>query len=204
MTTAQVLAALEKLGITRETLQTALSDGTATEAPQQRQRPRGASQAGTMTAPRQASRSDKPKAFYGTAPAVTGEHNVPDAVGTHRARLDALEQAMPGFTKVAYVFSVGKNAANKLETNLRLCVNNPFTYIELPGGKNQAVGEMTPEQVRAKIKACGYGFTRQRDAAGTPCAFWACDSNGRPVRRQHRNYRKRHAAAMLVANDSAE
>lgn len=146
---------------------------------------------------------DKPKPHYGQAPAMEGPHSVPDARATHKARLDALEAAIPGITSVAYVFSVGKDANNRLTKQLGACVNNPFTYVELPGGKNQTVGNLDPDTVRKHLKACGYGFTRQTDRGGATCFFWATDSNGRPVRRlPFKGYQKRNIAARLVNDDS--
>lgn len=146
-------------------------------------------------------KSDKAK-LYGRAPTVEQPGNgLTAAQHTHKARLDALEQAIPGITKVAYVFSIGKDANKKLCKNLALCVNVPFTYIELPDGKNQVVGNLTPDELRAKIKACGYGFTRQKDSDRNGCFFWACDSKGYPVRRQMGRYAKLNAAANLVNAD---
>jgi len=146
------------------------------------------------------SQSQQGPRIYGTAPTAIGQHNMPDPAGTHRVRLDALEAAMPGITKIAYVFSVGKNAKGNLEKNLRLMVNNPFTYIELPAGKATVVGGLTPDEVRSKLKACGYGFTKQRDSSGNLACFWGCDSNGRPLRRVAKGYHKQNVAAQMVSS----
>ena len=151
----------------------------------------------TPTAPTMPAKAAK---LYGKAPVANGAHGMPDAVGTHQARLAALEKAIPGITREAYVFSIGKNAAGKLEKTLSRCVNNPFTYIELPGGKNQTVGSMDADAVRAAIKLCGYGFTKQHDRQGNSCAFWATDCHGNPVNRRYGAH-KQNVAANLVNED---
>jgi hypothetical protein len=59
---------------------------------------------------------------------------------------------------------------------------------------------MTPDEVRAKLKAEGYGFSRQQSSAGA-ASFWATDCSGKPVGRQGRWYQKRNVAAMMRDED---
>jgi hypothetical protein len=140
-----------------------------------------------------------PKPVYGTAPTAQPGNGLTAAQATHKARLEALESAIPGITSVAYVFTVGKDAQGKLCKDLHLCVNNGFTYVELPDGKAQKVGKLDPEEVRRRLKACGYGFTKQKAQDGTAMSFWATANSGRPVsRRPFKGYNKRNVAAQLV------
>lgn len=126
------------------------------------------------------------KYTYGNAPAA----GYSSARGVHRARLEALEAAMPGFTKVTYVFSVGKNAKGQLEKHLDAIHNTPWTWIEMPGGKLFAAGGLTPEQTRETLAKLGYGFSPSNN-------LWATDSRGCPVRRMRHYQAERAGRTML-------
>lgn len=140
---------------------------------------------------------------YGIAPVVLDSNRYPDAKGTHVARAAALEAVIPGFGKAANIFSVGLNAKKLKERDFKMMLNVPFTYIDLPGGKDQSIGSLTPEQVRAALKAAGYGFTRQTAPDGSQQCFWGCDSRGRPLSRKWGAAKQNVAATALynAAND---
>ena len=172
-------------------------------APKRKSKGKGTAYKATVVEDRPKAQSKaKGKVQYGTAPCVKNplDGRTP-AQATLKARIDALEEAMPGFTKVAAVFTIGEDAKKRKTKDLRRCVNTGFTYIELPGGKSFTINGLTPDEVRAKLKALGYGFTRQKDAQGIPAFFWACDCEGRPVSKWRGRGGKQNVAASLVNND---
>lgn len=127
----------------------------------------------------------KGKYAYGPAPTCKGNPGE-----THKARVEAIEALIPGISTEAYIFTVGKNAKNKHEKHLNLIINDPWTWIELPAGKKQAIGPMNPDQVRAKLAEGGYGFSPSN-------ALWATDSRGNPTRRRAHYQAQKVGAAFL-------
>ena len=132
---------------------------------------------------------------YGQAPVVEqpGEGRT-QAQRTHDVRIKALENALPGLCKVAYVFSVGKNAQMKFEKNLALCINNPFTWIELPGGKEFTLPGLTAQQIRDTIKKCGYGYSPKNQ-------LWVTKSDGYPANARWAGCREIGRAMVNVETD---
>ncbi|MCC7147166.1 MAG: hypothetical protein IT443_12030 [Phycisphaeraceae bacterium] len=128
----------------------------------------------------------KPKAYVPKGPALD-EHGLP-LYGTaetpkagpevvHKARVAQLDAAVPGLSKMAFIYSVGVDAKGKYTREYGQMVNTPFTWVDLPGGKEFKTVGMNPDQVRRALKACGYGFSKTNN-------LWACDSKGRPVNRR--------------------
>lgn len=171
-------------GVSFADLQTAMAvPAPAKTVTRTTQRPRGfRSSVATATRPVYVK-----KYTYGTAPVgVT-------ARATHQARLAALEAQLPGFGKSAYVFSVGKNGQGQLEKHLDSVVNHPWTWIELPGGKDFVHGNMTSDQVRGILASLGYGFSPSN-------GLWATDGAGHPTRRI-RQYQAQQAGKNMINND---
>ncbi len=137
---------------------------------------------------RRQTRTSHAKYNYGTAPTAL------TAVKTHDARVDALESAIPGISKKAYIFSVGKNKKGQLEKHLQAVENSPWTWVELPGGKDFSVGKLTPAEVRTKLAECGYGFSPSN-------GLWATDGKGTPVRRIRHYQAQQAGKSMLEVDD---
>lgn len=87
-----------------------------------------------------------------------------DGLNCHAARLKQLEAAIPGIASgsvstMANIFSVGKNQKGEKTKTLSKIVNRPWTWVELPKGKNYKVGNLKPEEIRRRLKACGYSYS---------------------------------------------
>lgn len=146
----------------------------------------------------------KSKHQYGTSVVIASKGNLspPDAAReTQKRRLAQLESAIPGIGKAAVIFSVGKTPNGNLTRKFDLMANTPWTYVELPNGKDQTVGNLTANEVRSKLASCGYGFTRQKSPDGTPFAFWATASDGAPANRRMHGSKGNVAANMIDVED---
>lgn len=119
----------------------------------------------------------KGKYTYGTSPVVRYANGSPRPLETHEARCEALDVAMPGFTEVAYVFSVGRDANQKNTKDFACMLNVPWTWVELPEGKAFTIGKLSAGEVRAMLASLGYGWSPANK-------LWACDGNGGPSRRR--------------------
>ena len=129
------------------------------------------------------------KANYGKAPAKSG---TPE--GLHNMRVVELEAAIPGISKTGYIFSVGKDAhkRNTGKNEFAKMVNQPWTYIEMPE-KNVKVGKMNPDEWRAALKLCGYGWVKTSKV-------WGTDSNGNPSWGR-KGYRSKYVARTALNED---
>lgn len=113
---------------------------------------------------------------YGVSPVIAHQNPVEAARLTHKARVDAIEAAIPGFTAICHVYTVGKDHAGQFTKQFTRMVNSPFTWIDMPGGKAQTMPGMTPEALRSKLKSLGYGFSHANK-------LWATDSKGHAIHR---------------------
>lgn len=119
----------------------------------------------------------KAKYVYGTSPVEKYANGQPKPSETHNARVDALEAAIPGIEAIACIFSVGRDSNKKNTEDFAYMQNNPWTWVELPGGKNVKIGNMDGPAIRAALALCGYGWSPAN-------GLWATDSHGNPSRRK--------------------
>lgn len=138
-------------------------------------------------------RNTGPKYTYGTAPVVKYANGQPKPVETHNERVTALEAVIPGIDSVAYVFSVGRDSNGKNTEDFALMQNNPWTWIELPGGKNCTIGKMDGPAVREALALAGYGWSPANK-------LWATDSNGNPSRRRM-NYQAQGVGKAMLESE---
>lgn len=125
-----------------------------------------------------AERDEKSKSHgYGRSPSPGfGLPRVTTARKVHAARVKELEAAIPGISKVAEIFSVGKQVGGRGFTTpnaFEKMSNVPFTWIELPG-KNFKIGKLAAADIRVQLKALGYGWSKKNGQ-------WATDSSGRAI-----------------------
>ncbi len=186
----------EELAVLKSLLAKVSGDDVAEDVqatPKRRRRQSKVASAATQAANRgqaSASKGVKP----GVAPSLVDGNKMPMAAETHQARLDALEDAIPGILKVALVKSVGRNAKNKNTTSFGAMVNNPWTYVELPGGRYSKIGKMKGEDVAAEMWKLGYKFLRKQ-------GVWATSSNGNTPQNRGRNYKSQNVGRWAMDNE---
>jgi len=135
-----------------------------------------------------ASTGKKSKYNYGQAPCGQTPRD------THNLRMHELENKVPGIQKVCYIYSVGKDAAGNFTKTFQQMVNNPWTWIYLPSGKRQEVGNMKADAVRQALAESGYGYSQKNEA-------WACDSSGKPCYRRGGNYHTQQVGLLMRDDD---
>ncbi len=109
---------------------------------------------------------------YGKSPSLRSPNGLGNAIGTIKARLNALDDAMPGFTGLVFIQHIGISVADGSKTTAtRLMEKNPWTWIELPEGKKFSINGTKSKEIFGILKSLGYGFSSGN-------RMWATDSGG--------------------------
>lgn len=104
---------------------------------------------------------------YGTAPTAPAFN----PAGTAKMREDALDAEIPGILAACEIRHVGKDHKKRFTTSLRAMVNEPWTWVRLDKGKS--IGQLSNEEIRARLAKCGYAFS-----GASKC--WCTSSAGKP------------------------
>ena len=146
-----------------------------------------ASQASQVAA--DSARTSRHGTAYGMSPVIgNGIGKQIDALATHKARLQALEDAIPGLIEqvgrtgihssgVDKRWTKGSNVKKHTSDFRFMNPNGCFTWILLPGGKNCGFGNYAPRDIFEKLKACGYAFSGKN-------LRWATDNKGNHITRR--------------------
>lgn len=134
----------------------------------------------TVSAPKAPVKSPKPNrtpTVHANAQAIMDE------------REQQLEAVLPGILTVADVYHLGKNVLEgkpgqtEFTKDPAYMANVPWTWIDLPNGKNFTINGLEPDEVREALKDLGYGFSHASQKWCTSSrGFKPCRTPGRQAR----------------------